>query len=208
MRIHRIVWLLLGAVLLYTDARADMLEVKNKGFLNGTIVSETDTQIKLKDADGNVQTFSKKDVTYIQKEDAAPKKLTGVNISLPKIGIDLKKAVAEKASAVHDYLEKVGDSVQGQEKTEDLSATIKKREQERAREKERADEQRIEDEKESIRGIYSEKSQLHSEDVHRANGSSNTRHTESASSSKYNFKQDTLASHKVAQKESGRFDSL
>ena len=45
-------------------ARADMVEVKGKGILNGKVLSQSAGEMKFKDAAGAVHVFSKTDVLY------------------------------------------------------------------------------------------------------------------------------------------------
>ena len=51
-----------------TDLRADMIEVKGKGVISGTIVSETESGIIFKDSYGQVQAIARSDITYTEKE--------------------------------------------------------------------------------------------------------------------------------------------
>ena len=50
--------------------RADMIEVKGKGALNGKVISQSEAQIVFKDNENNLQTFSKQDVLYMDAASA------------------------------------------------------------------------------------------------------------------------------------------
>jgi hypothetical protein len=200
MRLRRSARLILPLVLLcVSGARADFLEVKNKGIMNGTIISETDKEVKLKDADGNIQTFARSDVLYVEKEEQQPKKPAG----LPMPKIDLKKLPDligwVKKIDVRGYLANVAKNVPGQTTTELAHPEARKRDI-------------LEEPKvtvgESARGVYSENIAAHSEDIHKDNGSSHTRHFENQSSSKYAFKTNNLSSTKSNNNDTSHFGSL
>ncbi len=56
---------LLAAMGLFSSyAYADMIEVKNKGILNGTVISQDSNQMIFKDATGVTHTFPKIDILY------------------------------------------------------------------------------------------------------------------------------------------------
>jgi len=71
-----------------------MLEVRNKGFLNGEVLSENEKELTLKDGGGTVHTFAKSDVLYREKEEKSKKPL----IQLPKIGGEKTAAIQIEGS--------------------------------------------------------------------------------------------------------------
>lgn len=50
-------------------AMADMIEVRNKGFMNGTILSDDGKELKFKDAKGKEHLYKRTDVLFLEKED-------------------------------------------------------------------------------------------------------------------------------------------
>lgn len=54
-------------------ARADMIETKNDGVLNGKVLSDNGQELSFKDAKGRTRVFKKNDVLYIEKEDSSKK---------------------------------------------------------------------------------------------------------------------------------------
>lgn len=49
-------------------ALADMIEVKGRGFISGTILNEEGKELVFRDNDGQVQHFLRSEVTYIERE--------------------------------------------------------------------------------------------------------------------------------------------
>ena len=69
-------WIALGLMAGFFGAAlawADMVETKKDGILNGTILSESDQEIQFKDSTGKTRVFKKKDVLFMDKEDASKK---------------------------------------------------------------------------------------------------------------------------------------
>lgn len=50
-------------------AMADMIEVKNKGFMNGTILSDDGKELKFKDGKGKEHIYKRSDVLFLEKDD-------------------------------------------------------------------------------------------------------------------------------------------
>ena len=50
-------------------SRADMIETKKEGIMNGKVVSESVSEVNFKDAGGNTHLVQKKDVLYMEKEE-------------------------------------------------------------------------------------------------------------------------------------------
>ncbi len=54
-----------------TLAKADMLETRKEGILNGKILSENDHEVHFKDAKGRTLVIKKKDVLFVDKENSS-----------------------------------------------------------------------------------------------------------------------------------------
>ena len=79
-------------VLIPAVVHADMVEVKDLGIMNGTIVSEDKDQMKFKDAKGKMHTFKMKDVTFQEKEDVGKKNASMIKAKTKEVMEALKKA--------------------------------------------------------------------------------------------------------------------
>src|SRR5262249_49032993 len=88
---------------------ADMIEVKNKGFLNGEVLSQDDKEVKFKDAkEGKVRTYARSDVDYIDID----KKDTGTKKQAVELGLKEKAEQAiEAAKRMPRQIKKSTDSV-------------------------------------------------------------------------------------------------
>ena len=53
---------------------ADVIKVRDKGFIDGQIVSESDNEIQFKDDQGQMRTFLRKDILNILRVDETKKK--------------------------------------------------------------------------------------------------------------------------------------
>ena len=51
------------------SARADIIEIRGEGYVNGDILSDDAKEVKFKDNHGNVRRIPKTDVLYLQKEE-------------------------------------------------------------------------------------------------------------------------------------------
>lgn len=60
-------------VLVPSAAYADMIEIKGKGFLNGTIVSQDADHVVFKDSKGGTHDVRMKDVTFLERQTEKPK---------------------------------------------------------------------------------------------------------------------------------------
>ena len=65
-RIRGFCWVL--AVFVCRTASADMIEVKDRGILNGKLVSQNEKEIQFKGADGKLQVFPRQDVLFVDVE--------------------------------------------------------------------------------------------------------------------------------------------
>ena len=87
---------LLSALLIVASSfsYADMVEVKGKGFISGVIVSENDDEIVFKNSYGQVQHFSRSEVTHIEKE--KPHLVKGFSMASAKGSLSsVKKTVSD-----------------------------------------------------------------------------------------------------------------
>ncbi len=121
MTLNRSVPLILMLLTLTIDARAEIIEVRGEGYLNGEIVSETDTEVTFKPAGKEVRTIAKKDVLYTEHErkrnalQAAGEKLTnavghaakGVKLSVPKMDAPPPAAKREVAPSGGGYMDAI-----------------------------------------------------------------------------------------------------
>ena len=121
MTLNRSVPLILMLLTLTVAARAEIIEVRGEGYLNGEIVSETDTEVTFKPAGKEVRTIAKKDLLYTEHErkrnvlEAAGEKLTnavghaakGVKLSVPKMAAPPPVAKREVAPSGGGYMDAI-----------------------------------------------------------------------------------------------------
>ena len=69
MSTHRIAVIMVGSLLWFSGAaRADMIEIKDEGFSNGEVVSETADEVVFKVSHGVKRHLAKKDVLHLERE--------------------------------------------------------------------------------------------------------------------------------------------
>lgn len=118
---NRSIPLILLLVTLNTAARAEIIEVRGEGFLNGEIISETETELTFKPAGKEARTIAKKDILYTEHErkrsalEAAGDKLTnavshaakGVKLSMPKMDAPPPVAKREVTPSGGGYMDAI-----------------------------------------------------------------------------------------------------
>ncbi len=90
-------------MLVCNPARADIVEIRGEGYVNGEIVSQDDKEVQFKDNKGKLRVLSKKDVLYLEKEDKA-------------------RAVKNKAADAWDALKKAPENIK--KKTDALTGKM------------------------------------------------------------------------------------
>ena len=116
----------LGAALLVSSAaQAEMIEIKNKGFVNGTVLSEDEKYVEFKGTDGLPQKILKSDITFREKEvPVAPIKKPLFELpKAPPKKIATKKEPAgdtAKKSALGGYLTGLAGSVRENQQKMDM----------------------------------------------------------------------------------------
>ena len=102
---------LIGLMGVQTAVRADMIETKKEGILNGRILSKDDKQVRFRDAKGKEHQYAKADVLYMDVDAGsaavADKPLTEqMKIKAAKLLEAAKKAPAAIKKGTDDLTEK------------------------------------------------------------------------------------------------------
>lgn len=78
-----------------TGLRADILETKKDGFMDGELISDDGKEVIFKNSHGETKTFAKSEVTYFEKVDKNKEALKRVVQTVQNIPKDLQKNVAK-----------------------------------------------------------------------------------------------------------------
>ena len=102
---RRIVLSLFSLFLFQPVVRADMIEVKNEGILNGKVLSNDDKQVRFKDSRGKEHQYAKEDVLYLD---------TDVNVNVDMSFFEkVQKKAAEILKAVRTVPKAVKKTTDG-----------------------------------------------------------------------------------------------
>ncbi len=113
MKLQRVMGFVFFAILTSaSQLRADIVEIKDEGFVSGEIVSEDGKEMKFKDAHGNLRVISQKNIGMVQHEDKLRKlkempgdvvrKVSSATSGVKEKATSTTKKIKSKASAPLD----------------------------------------------------------------------------------------------------------
>ena len=120
-------------------ARADMIEIRNRGVLNGKIVSQDDKEVRFEDVDRNLFVVPKSDVLFLEAQADAPKPvetarmpqkmdwqgtLSGWRRNVEDLYGKTKHYLADKTKGIREFINKPLDRSQADGKSKALADSM------------------------------------------------------------------------------------